>query len=398
MVIGGNRQSVSPFVGHLSLLLGVICAISASVAAQRSAPTDFIRAGKAARRALVLVRARIPANARQNGDSWVSNTGIIVSEKGHVLTSLFAVGGAERVQVRSLSGQTVEASPLSLHQPSGLALLKTGLETPPLEMTSSGPRVGRWTVLAATRSTPGGNAALSLQPVVLSSVSASVRCHGLVHRDLVTFEAPCSSGSACAPLLDTGGRAVGILLNTMRTPAGLPCAYALPVRKLQPIVSDLLEGESTRSGWLGLAVMHTPAKEGLEIQAVLAGSPGHKSGLRPGDTLLAINGRSITSAEVFSSRVVKAAPGSEVKLRLLREDQFRTVRATVGRRPVIISRQMARGKACAGGGPADLTGPDAARQLRELRQANQQLRRMIEGLSREVQALKKKHKARRGGR
>jgi S1-C subfamily serine protease len=302
------------------------------------------------------------------------------------------------VQVRRLSGEITQATPLSLHQPSGLAVLKTELDIPPLKMSSSVPQVGGWTVLAATRSTSEGQATLSLQPTVLSSVSASVRCHGLVHRDLITFEAPCSSGSACAPLLDTEGRAVGVLLNTMQTHAGLPCAYALPVGKLQPIVRDLLNGKSTRSGWLGLAVLHTPAEEGLEVQAVLSGSPGHKSGLRPGDTLLAIDGKSITSADVFSSRVVKAVPGSEVKVRLLREDQLRTIRATVGRRPVIISRQVRRGKACAGGGAADLTGREAARQLRELRQANQQLRRMLEGLSREVKALKKKEKDRQGGR
>jgi S1-C subfamily serine protease len=389
MAIGGNRHVLASLVGRLALCLGLISALHSPLTAKQD--SDFSRAGSAALHSLVHVRARMPGQSNRDRPSWVHNTGYVVSEQGHVLTSLFAVGGAVRVEVLRLTGEPVTAELSAVHQPTGLAVLDSDLDQPPLHLASAEPTVGQWTVLATIRA--GGEdraASLSLHPALISSVSAQIRCYGLVHRDLLTFDTPCTPGSACAPILTSDGKVAAVLLNVMGTPGSNSCGYGLPARKLKPILDGLLDGKSTRSGWLGLAVQHMPETEGLEVRAVLAGSPGHKSGIQRGDVLLAIDGKSITSSDIFSSHVVTAQPGTRVKIRLLRGEQLKTLTTTVGTRPVIISRSVSGDASCAQRDARALTPRETIRKLRKLESANRQLSRMMEGMNRQIESLKEK--------
>jgi carboxyl-terminal processing protease len=76
------------------------------------------------------------------------------------------------------------------------------------------------------------------------------------------------------------------------------------------------EGVEGRFEGVGMSVNED--KRGLEVVRVFDGSPAKKAGIKPGDVITEVNGRSIAgvNSEVATGRI-KGPPGTEVKLTLL---------------------------------------------------------------------------------
>ncbi|MHC4481361.1 MAG: trypsin-like peptidase domain-containing protein, partial [Planctomycetota bacterium] len=138
--------------------MALVAFLALGLFAGRSA-ADVPDVADLARRAsasVVRVRAALPARetsfrlAGEEGVFW--NTGFFVDSRGRVLTSLFALAGCADVTVLDAQGRRAPAEVFAVDQPSGLALLETGLaETVPLEFVGDlaparqrfGPPAGR---------------------------------------------------------------------------------------------------------------------------------------------------------------------------------------------------------------------------------------------------------------
>jgi serine protease Do len=77
------------------------------------------------------------------------------------------------------------------------------------------------------------------------------------------------------------------------------------------------------------------AQEGVLVSAVEPGSPAAQAGIRAGDVVTAVAGRSVRRPADVTAAIGAASPGSAVEIRLLREKKELTVKATIpDRRPV----------------------------------------------------------------
>lgn len=85
---------------------------------------------------------------------------------------------------------------------------------------------------------------------------------------------------------------------------------------------------SGQSGYLGVNTT-ADARGALTVEAVDENSPADQAGVRPGDTLLACEGRSVTNAATLREWVQSQAPGAKVTLRLARQGQPLELRATL---------------------------------------------------------------------
>lgn len=92
-------------------------------------------------------------------------------------------------------------------------------------------------------------------------------------------------------------------------------------------------------GWLGVGYESRwiqrdgQCEPQVLVEQVLHGSPAERAGLRPGDALVALNGRPIPAAtlEDVASRL---APGDSVRLQVVRNGRTREVTAVADRRPL----------------------------------------------------------------
>ncbi len=96
-----------------------------------------------------------------------------------------------------------------------------------------------------------------------------------------------------------------------------------------------------RSGYLGQLELAVDDKPGLVVQAVGAGTPAAKTGVKVGDRLLEAGVKKLAplSAPADLAKVLHSAkPGSELSLVIAREDQQQTVKAALVRRPLDVIR------------------------------------------------------------
>ena len=69
---------------------------------------------------------------------------------------------------------------------------------------------------------------------------------------------------------------------------------------------------------------------GVEVKAVMEGSPADNAGILPGDVLLSYNGETLLSAEQLTRMVRETAPGRKVKVQYWRSGKTKATVLTVG--------------------------------------------------------------------
>jgi serine protease Do len=112
---------------------------------------------------------------------------------------------------------------------------------------------------------------------------------------------------------------------------------------------------SVERGWIGVSIQPvTPdmvADLGLDrpagvlVAQVTRGGPAMRAGLRPGDVIVAVDGKEVETARDVTRRVAAAAPGTTVPLTVWREGQEKTLDVTVrsGEAPVARAAAAPRG-------------------------------------------------------
>ncbi|MBL4847422.1 MAG: PDZ domain-containing protein [Planctomycetes bacterium] len=85
-------------------------------------------------------------------------------------------------------------------------------------------------------------------------------------------------------------------------------------------------------GYLGIYLTQGDGGEPI-IDGVLAGSPAQRDGLRKGDEVLAVNGKTVTDSAGMIAEVGQFGPKDTVAFRVRRSGQVRTVRVRLTRRP-----------------------------------------------------------------
>ena len=70
---------------------------------------------------------------------------------------------------------------------------------------------------------------------------------------------------------------------------------------------------------------------GMVVTEIEPGSPADEAGLRRSDVVVALNGQTVNSWEELRLLVAQTLPGSEAKLRIMRDGKPRDLKVTVGR-------------------------------------------------------------------
>src|SRR5579884_1912302 len=76
--------------------------------------------------------------------------------------------------------------------------------------------------------------------------------------------------------------------------------------------------------------LRLPEVRGVEVAAVVEGSPADTGGIRKGDVLISYNGENIVGAQQFVRLVQETPQGRKVKIQLWREGKTQTVAVVTG--------------------------------------------------------------------
>ena len=265
-------------------------------------------------------------------------SGVIVRADGHILTNRHVVARARRITVHLRDGRRLPAEVVGLDPATDLAVVRVQAEDLPVARFASrdGIRVGEWAIAIGS---PYG-LDYTVTAGVVSAVGRGVGVNEI--EDYVQTDASINPGNSGGPLVNLGGEVIGI--NTMIVGRGTGIGFAVVSDLAQQVAEQLIDGGEVRRAWIGVSfqpltpdvarqVGAPPGTRGALVSDVMEGGPAAEAGLRPGDVIVAVNGRRLREGNDLLRQVVRVRPGAELRLLALREGRRRRFRIRAGERP-----------------------------------------------------------------
>ena len=274
----------------------------------------------------------------------VSNlgSGVIVSPNGYILTNHHVVEAADDIQIALADGRTLPARVVGADPDTDLAVLKIDADKLPAITFAQADslKVGDW-VLAV------GNPFGVGQTVTAGIVSALGRSHLGINtfENFIQTDAAINPGNSGGALVDAGGNLVGVNSAIYSRSGGSQgIGFAIPVSIARQVMEQIIKSGGVTRGWVGIEVQDlTPELaesfnlkniEGALIAGVLKGGPADAGGIRPGDILLAVNGKPVTDSASLLNLIAALQPNGHAQLTVARKQQSLELKIQVGRRPI----------------------------------------------------------------
>jgi Do/DeqQ family serine protease len=257
-----------------------------------------------------------------------AGSGVVVdAANGYIVTNNHVVHRADEINVTLDDGRTLAATLIGSDAPSDLAVLKVEpADLTEIRFADSGTlRVGDF-VLAI------GNP-FGLSQTVTSGIVSALGRTGIGldgYEDFIQTDASINPGNSGGALVNLRGELVGI--NTaILAPAGgnIGIGFAIPSNIVHAVMTQLVAHGEVRRGDLGLSVQALDSdlaqafgvdwREGVVIVDVEPGSAADRAGIRPGDLVVELNGRSVRRPVEFNREVAILMVGDGVALEVLRE-------------------------------------------------------------------------------
>jgi Do/DeqQ family serine protease len=265
-------------------------------------------------------------------------SGVVVSPNGYILTNHHVIDGAEEISVELNDGRDFEARVIGTDPPSDLAVLRVEAEGLPALGFGDSDRVQIGDVVLAV-----GNPLGIGQTVTSGIVSAKARSTGLSDgnfEDFLQTDAAINQGNSGGALVNVTGELIGINSQILSPSGGnIGIGFAIPSNMARDVMEQLVETGEVRRGQLGVVIQPVTDEvaseiglaegRGLLIVAVRQGGAAARSGLRPGDVILAFNGAQVSEPNTFRNLVASTPPGTEVTLTVLRDGRQSEVQATL---------------------------------------------------------------------
>ena len=335
------------------VLAAAASAIALPAAAQSRALPDFASLVERVAPAVVNIRTtersvegprapfRRPTPQQPPGEdgSRGEGSGFLLSADGYVMTNAHVLEGASEVLVTLADKREFKARIIGADERTDVALIKIDAEGLPSVKIGDVKRlrVGEW-VLAI-----GSPFGLD-STVTAGIVSAKQRETGSDIAFLQT-DVAVNPGNSGGPLIDTRGEVVGINSQIL-SPVGsyIGISFAIPIDEAVRVVAQLRAGGRVVRGYLGIQpvdVSREMAEEyglsvgqgrvrGAFVRQVIAGTPGEKAGVQPGDLVLAVDGKPVEGAVDLRRRLGGYPPGTVVRLQINRRGKVFDVSATLG--------------------------------------------------------------------
>jgi len=288
-------------------------------------------------------------------------SGFIISPDGYVLTNHHVVADAGEVKVKLGDRREFTAKVIGSDQQYDVALLKIDAKNLPTVRVgdSNTLKPGQWVVAIGS---PFG-LDHSVTAGVVSAVGRSTGGQDQRYVPFIQTDVAINQGNSGGPLLNTRGEVVGINSQIFSASGGyMGISFAIPIDLAMGAVDQIKKNGRVSRGQLGAIVgaitgdvaqgFNLPDSRGALVNELVPGSAAAKSGLEVGDVIRSVNGTPINTFSDLPPLIGAQAPGSKVRLGVLREGKEREITATLTE----LAEDAARGTA----GPA---AADAAPQV-----------------------------------
>ncbi len=260
-------------------------------------------------------------------------TGIVIDERGYIITNHHVVDGVRRILVTRHDGQTIVATLVSHDPKTDLAIIKIESEQPlpVIAIGTSADLMPGETVIAV------GNAFGYEHTVTQGIVSALHRTVQVSdtqsYEDLIQTDASINPGNSGGPLLNIDGDMIGINVAVRAGAQGI--GFAIPIDKALGVATDLLSTRRIDRTWHGMVVdaERSTGIDGAVIKEVADQSPASQIGLRAGDVIKSIASKPIHRILDIERALIGRQPGAPVAVVIERDSKTETLDLSVASLP-----------------------------------------------------------------
>jgi serine protease Do len=269
-------------------------------------------------------------------------TGVVVEKGGYVVTTALMSPREGKITITTSEGKKTEAEFLGFDTETQLALLKAkDASLPALTLGKSADLApGSWICV------------IGVSPEQTASVTQGIVSS--VTEDKLRLNVWVTPGSSGGPVVDANGRMVGLLrgiymdekpvvfqfrdkeqtgsgyvLNSRAEAPSSGMALAVPVDIVRDISAEIKAKGKVERGWLGVGI-GLDENGRAQIGSVDKESPAELAKLQPGDVVLKIGDRDVTSADVLAAEIRKRKPGQDVTLKIERDGKPLDVKVKLG--------------------------------------------------------------------
>ena len=297
------------------------------------------------------------AIATNNGNALGS--GVIFDKDGHIITNNHVVAGASQIQVTLADGRVYDAETTGTDPATDLAVIQLKDAPDNLTVAQLGDSdklttgqdvmaIGNPLGLSSTVTT-GIISALD-RPVVNSQGedgSGGRSSSSAVYTNAIQIDAAINPGNSGGPLFDEKGRVIGITssIATMGNSSSgeggsgsIGIGFAIPVKLADKVAKQLIESGAATHAYLGVSLDTDSAtadgeeRAGAKITSVEGGSPADKAGLKKGDVVIAIDGKTTSQGSALTGYVRQYSANDKVKLTVIRDSKKQDIEVTLAER------------------------------------------------------------------
>lgn len=285
----------------------------------------------------------------------VVGSGIIIHPDGYVVTNYHVAGKAERIICTLADKEIVPATYIGGDPMTDISVIKLDLSNYKNKINiaefgnSDSVQVGQYVMalgspLSLSRSLSFGVISTKDRYFSAEFRLPSGERTGRYNLWLQT-DAAINPGNSGGPLVDLNGKIIGI--NSRAQTFANNIGFAIPINVVKAVVAEIIDHKKVIRSWIGLhcqplqemeEYFGTNANTGVLISSIDPGSPAEKSFLKAGDIILELDSTPVSARFVeempfFYNMIAQYKPGSEVSLKVLRNDQtfnFKVVTKQLG--------------------------------------------------------------------
>jgi serine protease Do len=271
--------------------------------------------------------SRWPFSNEENQRPRISGmgTGVILDERGFILTNQHVVDKVQGIEVQLADGTVYPGRVIQQDVAMDLAMLKVeaGRPLPAIAVGSSSDLMVGEDVITI------GNA-FGYENTVSTGIISALNRHvtladDQVYRNLIQTDACINPGNSGGPLVNIDGQLIGINVAVRAGAQGI--GFALPIDDVKRVATEMMSTRRLAATWHGFVASEVNSGQGRSVvlAEVQAGSPAEIAGFRPGDQLVRVGSLAVSTALDIERALLDLRPGQKTEVLVKRAGADQTL-------------------------------------------------------------------------
>jgi serine protease DegQ len=268
-------------------------------------------------------------------------SGVIVSPEGYILTNHHVIAAADEIEIALVDGRKAKANIIGSDPETDLAVIKIDMKGLPSITFGHSDQAKVGDIVLAI-----GNPFGLGQTVTMGIISALGRTQlGInTYENFIQTDAAINPGNSGGALVDIKGNLIGINTAIYSQSGGsLGIGLSIPTVVAKQIMEQIIQTGNVTRGYIGVEVQDLTKElaesfkltstKGALIAGVLKKGPADNAGIKPGDILIAVEGKPVNSSSDMLNLIAVLSPGQTATFMVLRNQEEKSFKISIDKRP-----------------------------------------------------------------